>query len=127
MFREFAKEGPWAEHAELPVFDDVHERPDEYEHLQLKTRPGARVVLVCEKMHIEKLLYEWEGSSRPSVAQATKTALALLPSLASRWAARTLHTHAKSLGARLAYFGDLDPPALHSFAALRAGGRRALL
>jgi hypothetical protein len=41
--------------------------------------------------------------------------------------ARTVHAHAEALGARLAFFGDLDPQALHSFAALRAGGRRALL
>jgi hypothetical protein len=127
MYQEFAKEGTWADDAELPVFDDVDERPDEYERLRLKVRPDARVVLVCEKMLVEKLLDEWDGSSRPSVAHATKTALAWVPSLASKWAMRTLHAHAESVGARLAFFGDLDPQALHAFAALRAGGRKALL
>lgn len=127
LYRDSARGGPWADEAELPVFDDVDELPDEFEHLQLKTRPDARVVLVCEKMHVEKLLYEWEGAGCPSVAHATKTALAWLPPLASRWAARMLADHAKSLGARLAFFGDLDPQALHAFAALRAGGRKALL
>jgi hypothetical protein len=53
--------------------------------------------------------------------------LAWFPPLASQWAARTLHAHAESVGARLAFFGDLDPQALHAFAALRAGGRKALL
>jgi hypothetical protein len=126
-YREFAKQSPWADDAELPNFDDVDERPDEFEHLKLKTRPDARVVLVCEKMHVEKLLYEWDGPRRPSVAHATRTALAWVPPLASSWVARTLRDHAHSLGAGLAYFGDLDPQALHSFAALRAGGRKALL
>src|SRR5580692_518062 len=54
MYQEFAKGGTWADDAELPVFDDVDERPDEYEHLRLKARPDARVVLVCEKMYVEK-------------------------------------------------------------------------
>jgi hypothetical protein len=83
MYREFAKESAWADDAELPNFDDVDERPDEYEHLRLKTRPDARVVLICEKMHVEKLLDEWPGPGQRSVAHATKTALAWVPSLAS--------------------------------------------
>jgi hypothetical protein len=93
------------------------EQRDEDEALRPKTRPDARVVLVCEKMHVQRLLEEWEGANRPSVARATKTAMAWFPPLASRWAARTLHAHAESVGARLAFFGDLDPQALHSFAA----------
>ncbi len=127
IYQGFAKNGPWADDAELPNFDDVDERPDEFEQVRLKARPDARVVLVCEKMHVEKRLEEWEGANRPSIAHATKTALAWLPPLASGWAARLLYSHAESLGARLAFFGDLDPQGLHSFAALRAGGRKALL
>jgi hypothetical protein len=126
-YREFATKPAWALDAEVPWFDDVEERPNEHEHLHLKAWPDARVVLVCEKMFVEKLLYEWEGAKRPSVAHKTRTTLALAPPLASRWVARTLHDHAKSLGAKLAFFGDLDPQALHAFAALRAGGRKALL
>jgi hypothetical protein len=127
MFREFAKTRAWALDADLPVFDDSDERPDSDEHLQLKAWPDARVVLVCEKMLVEKLLWDWEGAKRPSVAHATRTTLAFALPLASRWVAHTLHDHAKSLGAKLAFFGDLDPHALHAFAALRAGGRKALL
>jgi hypothetical protein len=65
MYREFASEGPWADNAELPVFDDMGEQRDEDEELRLNTRPDARVVLVCEKMHVQRLLEERAGRADP--------------------------------------------------------------
>jgi transposase-like protein len=50
LYQELAQEGRWADDAELPTFDDANEQPDEHEYLRLKTRPDARVVLVCEKV-----------------------------------------------------------------------------
>jgi hypothetical protein len=78
IYRDFARDGPWSDDAELPIFDDVDEGPDEFERLRFNTRPDARVVLVCEKIYVEKRLDEWEGASRPSVAHATRTALVRL-------------------------------------------------
>lgn len=126
VYRGFASDGRWANDGDLPEFVDEEERSDEFERLHLRTRPDGRVLLVCEKMEVQSRLDDWKGR-RPSVAHATKTALAWFPPLASRWVARTLQSHAASLRAPLAFFGDLDPQALHAFAALRAGGRRALL
>ena len=54
------------------------------------------------------------------------TAFAWTLPLPTAWACRILAAHAKTLKAPLLFFGDLDPQALHLFAALRAGGRDAL-
>ena len=127
LYREFAKKGPWADDAELPALGDMEETPDPDECLILQARPDARVLVVCEKRSIEDLLGDWSGPRRPSMAHVERYALAWFPPIASGWTARVVESHAKSLGASVAFVGDLDPQALHAFAALRAGGRKALL
>jgi translation initiation factor IF-3-like protein len=125
-YRRFASR---EENAELPVFDLDEESPGEYERLTLQTREDTRTLLVCEKTHVQTLLDTWTeslGSERASVAHRTKPALAWVGPLASTWAALTLKEHAESLRVPLAFFGDLDPQALHAFATLRSGGRDAV-
>ncbi len=127
-YRAFCQDPRWATDSELPVFDEDDNAHEEYEQrVTLHMRADARVVLVCEKGHILDAIDTWRNSERPSVAHAWKASLAWAPSLPSRWTSRILASHAKDVGAPLAYFGDLDPQALHAFAVLRAGSHRALL
>ncbi|HEX3344611.1 MAG TPA: hypothetical protein VHS09_08555, partial [Polyangiaceae bacterium] len=79
-YRDFARAGPWAADAELPVFDE-DEGHQEEERLMLLTRPDAQVVLVCEKMHVLSALDEWVGPRLPSVAHAARAALSWIPPL----------------------------------------------
>ncbi len=127
IYRDFAREGPWADDAELPAFGDIPETSDPDDCLILQALPDAHVLVVCEKRAIEAMLSESLGPGRPSIAHVERCAVAWFPRLASKWTARVLGSHAKLLGAPLVFFGDLDPQALHAFAALRAGGRKALL
>ena len=99
----------------------------QFSRVMLRTRADAQVVLVCEKMVILDAVDRWADSKHPSPAETSKAALAWTPPLPSRWCCRTVVDHAKGLRAPLVFFGDLDPQALHSFAALRAGGSDALL
>ena len=126
VYRSFASDPRWEDDSELPVFD-VGCPPDGFERLFLRTRPDARVVLVCEKMNILEASDAWSASDRPSAAHTAAAAVAWVPPLPSKWTCRTLYDHARRLKAPLVFFGDLDPQALHLFAALRAGGPDALL
>jgi hypothetical protein len=126
LYRDFASSGPWADNAELPAYDEDGDSP-ESQRLTLQTVEDARVLLVCEKLLVQNQLETWNAPGEPSMVHRTRAALAWVPALPSRWVAETLVAHAKALGARLFFFGDLDPQALHAFAALRAGGRNALL
>jgi hypothetical protein len=97
------------------------------DRLELSAQEDSRVVLVCEKTVVRDAADTWDGAERPSAAHDAKAGLAWVRPLPSAWSARALHEHAKRLRVPLAFFGDLDPQALHFFAAIRAGGRdRAL-
>jgi hypothetical protein len=126
MYRSFASDLPWEAGGELPVFD-VGMPADGFERLMLRTRPDARVVLVCEKTIVLEAADAWSASDRPSAAHIAGAALAWVQPLPSAWTCKVLRDHAKGLKAPLAFFGDLDPQALHLFAALRAGGPDAVL
>jgi hypothetical protein len=124
-YRAFATSPRWAADCDLPTYDVGY--PDYgYERLMLRARHDARIVLVCEKPVVLEAADAWSSPKRPSVAHATRAALAWIPPLPSAWACKTLRDHAKGLRAPLAFFGDLDPQAIHLFAALRAGGRDAV-
>jgi hypothetical protein len=126
VYRSFASDPRWEDDNDLPVFD-VGCPPDGFERLFLRTRPDARVLLVCEKMVVLEAADTWSASDRPSAAHTAAAALSWVQPLPSAWTCRTLYDHAKRLEAPLLFFGDLDPQALHLFAALRAGGPDALL
>jgi hypothetical protein len=127
LYRAFAREDPWADDAELPILHDDHEAQNADESLTLHALSDPRLLVVCEKKSIEELLGNGSGPGRPSMALVQRYALAWYPQLASSWTARVLGSHAKAHGVSLAFVGDLDPQSLHAFAALRAGGRKALL
>src|SRR3984957_17264456 len=58
VYRSFASDPRWEADGELPVFEP--ESPtDEFERLLLRTRPDARVVLVCEKMSVLDAADTW--------------------------------------------------------------------
>ena len=133
-FREFARSGPWSDDVDLPPYDADGEPPDQWgapgtwgPWLELRTQAHARVLLICEKMVIQSALTHWPGPRQPSIVHQSRAALAWSLPLASAWIARSVREHARSIDAPIVFFGDLDPSALHSFAALRAGGRDALL
>jgi hypothetical protein len=120
VYRAFASDPRWEADGELPG-DDVGSPADGFERLVLRTRPDARVVLVCEKWPALEAADAWSASDRPSAAHLAAAALASVQPLPSAWTCKTLRDHAKGLKAPLAFFGDLDPQAFHLFAALRAG------
>ncbi len=131
-FRDFVRSGPWSDDEQLPYYDVDDEPPDEWrpELLSLQTRADARVLLICEKPVIQDAVAKWpepHEPGKPSVVHGGKAALAWYAPLASAWIARSVRDHARSIDAPILFFGDMDPHALHSFAALRAGGRNALL
>jgi len=125
-YRSLAEDDRWSLEAELPNHQPG-DGPDEFERLTLYSRPDARVLLVCEKKVVFDAVDHWAGPKRPSVAHASAAALARVSPLPSEWACRTLYDHAARMNAPILFFGDLDPQALHVFAALRAGGRDALM
>jgi hypothetical protein len=125
-YRAFASsDRRWENEADLPVFD-MDEAVGEFESAYLQTRPDARVVLVCQKMSLLSAVQKWADPRRPSAAHVARAALAWVPPLASRWTCRLLQQHARLLKSPILFLGDLDPQALHAFAALRAGGREEL-
>jgi transposase-like protein len=124
-FRSFAEEAPWAMDADVGAFDDGSEDA-ELERLTVRSGPGARSLLVVEKIAALDAVDAWQGSRRPSIAHESSAALAHVWRLPSRWTCRAVREHAAMLRVPIAFFGDLDPQALHAFAALRAGGRDAV-
>jgi len=97
------------------------------DRLELSAGADARVLLVCEKTVVRDAVDVSRYGAPARVTHSAKAALAWVRPLPSAWTSRALHDHAKRLKAPLAFFGDLDPQALHFFAAIRAGGRDALL
>src|ERR1700761_8586843 len=68
-YRAFASNPRWEDDGELPSFD-VGCPPDGFERLMLRTRPDARVVLVCEKTNVLEAADGWAAPDRPSAAHA---------------------------------------------------------
>ncbi len=113
------------DYAELAAFDG--REPDVFEVVRLRALATPRVLVVCEKLSVMDLLDDMKSLRKPSLAHAKRLSLASVPWLPSRQAVEVVSTYARKANVPVAFFGDLDPQGLHTFAALRAGGREELL
>jgi len=113
------------DYSEVPVCDGA--KPDRYERVTIRTWVESRALLVCEKTSVLEALDEWKDPKHPSFSFTERVSLATTPWLPSGRAVGTLAAHAREARVPIAFFGDLDPQAIHWFATLRAGGRAELL
>lgn len=113
------------DNAEIAAFDGS--RPDVFERVRLNALATPRALVVCEKHVLMVLLDDMKSLKKPSLSHAKRLSLATIPWLPSRQAVEIVTTYARHARIPIAFFGDLDPQGIHTFAALRAGGREELL
>ena len=109
----------------MPPFDGP--KTDPLERVELRALASARALVVCEKEVMLVALDDMKSLRKPSLAHAKRLSLAKVPPLPSREAVDVIVDYARDARVPVAFLGDLDPVALHAFAALRAGGREAFL
>ena len=84
------------------------------------------MVRAAHTLYALEALDEWKNR-KPSFSYTERVSLATMPWVPSRQAVGTIAAHAREAHVPIAFFGDLDPQAIHLFATLRAGGRAELL
>lgn len=122
-WKRFRKAAEAAEdHPEIPALDA---KTDSFDNFSLRAWGESRVLIVCEKNGTATALEGW-CEKVPSFAYAHRAAIATTYWLPLRRSVEALSAYARQAQAPIAWFGDLDPQAIHSFATLRAGGRDEL-